>query len=131
MFPPTRSYEVIYITVSTTPPSDEKEQKDDYTDWNKITAQYPDLKSYPVFAGSCTVISYITYDDNPFLAPKAVIRAKNSQVEKYVNTIKAKGYTVQADGSYRGPRVGGFLRNIRFSASGITGYTDITFSGIA
>ena len=123
--------EVIDITVSTTPPSDEKEQKDDYTDWNKITAQYPDLKSYPVFAGSCTVISYITYDDNPFLAPKAVIRAKNSQVEKYVNTIKAKGYTVQADGSYRGPRVGGFLRNIRFSASGITGYTDITFSGIA
>ncbi len=127
--------EVVYVTLSTTPPVSDgegEEQPSDYTDWNKITAQYPELKNYPAFAGSCTLVSYTTNEENPFLSPTGVIRTKNSLAEKYLDTIKSKGYTLQTHGGYLGPtRLGGFLRYIRFTASSVTGYTDITLSGIA
>lgn len=124
--------EVIYVTLSTTPPvSDEKEteQPADYTDWNKITEQYVFLKSYPPFSGTCT---FVGYSDNMFYMA-VTIRAKTSDAEKYRAKIGNYGFEDHSSSGniiYWGPKYGNYYAHISFAASSTTGYTDIMFKNL-
>ncbi|MFA5301598.1 MAG: hypothetical protein WC395_02805 [Bacteroidales bacterium] len=122
--------DVLVVTLTTTPPAkdSEEETEDDFTDWNALVTQYPVLNAYPAFSGSLTYLEYTT--DNMFY--EAVkIRANTSDVDKYINTIKGKGYTKEAKEdiiSYISPnRIGDYWRYVQLFASGVSGKTDVRF----
>ena len=124
--------DVVIVTLTTTPPAkegEEEEQPADYTDWNKIIAQYEFLKSYPPFSGACT---FVGYSDNMFYMA-VTIRAKNSDAEKYRDKIGDFGFDDHSSGGnimYWGPKYGNYYAHISFAASGTSGYTDIMFKNL-
>ncbi|MDD5733546.1 MAG: hypothetical protein PHT64_07105, partial [Bacteroidales bacterium] len=129
--------DVIIVTLTTTPPAKDSEQesKDDFTQWNALVAQYPVLSAYPAFSGSLTYLEYTT--DNLFY--EAVrIRANTGDVDKYVNTIKGKGYKKETKNfeteyisSYISPnRIGDYWRYVQLYESGVSGKTDVRFFNI-
>jgi len=126
--------DVILVTLTTTPPAkdSEEESEDDFTEWNALVAQYPVLSAYPAFSGSLTYLEYTT--DNLFY--EAVkIRVNTNDADKYINTIKEKGYKKETkpDGatyisSYISPnRIGDYWRYVQLFASGVSGKTDVRF----
>jgi len=122
--------DVILVTLTTTPSQkeDDKDSTNDFTDWNAISAEYPFLKAYPSFSGSCTFVDYQT--DNLFYE-MVVIRAKTGDADNYLSTIKSKGYTKQTNGSYMSPnRIGDYWCYVGFNASSQSGYTEVSFKGL-
>ncbi|MFA6817948.1 MAG: hypothetical protein WCR22_03495, partial [Bacteroidales bacterium] len=102
--------------------------EDDFTDWNALVAQHPVLSAYPAFSGSLTFLEYTT--DNMFY--EAVkIRAGTGDVDKYINTIKGKGYKKEDNKeiiSYMSPnRIGDYWRYVQLFESGVSGKTDVRF----
>ena len=125
--------DVLVVTLTTTPPAkdSEEEAEDDFTQWNALVAQYPVLSAYPAFSGSLTYLEYTT--DNLFY--EAVkIRVNTSDADKYINTIKEKGYKKEAKEdiiSYISPnRIGDYWRYVQLFSSGVSGKTDIRFFNI-
>ncbi|MFA5443658.1 MAG: hypothetical protein WC128_00845 [Bacteroidales bacterium] len=122
--------DVLVVTLTTSPPAKESEEEteDDFTDWNALVAQYPVLNAYPAFSGSLTYLEYTT-DSMFYEAIK--IRANTSDVDKYINTIKGKGYKKEEDKeiiSYMSPnRIGDYWRYVQLFASGVSGKTDVRF----
>ncbi len=125
--------EVIYVTLSTTPPTEkEKDQddKDDFTAWNALIAKYPVLSAYPPFSGPLT---FLKYDTDDLFFETVEIRVKTSDADKYIKTITAKGYKKENKEiiSYISPdRIGKYWRYVQFFASGVSGQTDIRFFNI-
>jgi len=122
--------DVLVVTLTTTPSGKEDDDPaGDYSDWDAISSEYTFLKAYPSFAGSCTFVDYQT--DNLFYE-MVVIRAKTGDADKYLSTIKSKGYTKQNNGSYMSPnRIGDYWCYVGFTPSSQSGYTDISFKGLS
>lgn len=122
--------DVLVVTLTTTPPAADSGEdfEDDFTDWNALVAQHPVLSAYPAFSGSLTFLEYTT--DNMFY--EAVkIRAGTGDVDKYINTIKGKGYKKEDNKeiiSYMSPnRIGDYWRYVQLFESGVSGKTDVRF----
>lgn len=130
--------DVILVTLTTTPSGkdSEDEAEDDFTQWNALVAEYPVLSAYPAFSGPLTFLEYTT-DELFYEAVK--IRVNTSDADKYINTIKEKGYKKETkpDGatyisSYISPnRIGDYWRYVQLFESGVSGKIDVRFFNLS